>query len=286
MSSGFGESTKSASSSEENSSIIDAGDFNCSICFDFVQEPVVTLCGHLFCWRCLYRWLHHRSRPKGCPVCKAVVEEEKLVPLYGKGKSVTDDPRLKSYLGMEIPPRPFGQRPQTVEVHEDDDEDDEEEDDDDDDDDDDDEEEDEVEFVQAEVLVEEEEVVEEEEEEAEDPDYVAAPDTPFLLRARLESSEQRFKEYRESTEQRFNEYNEFINEFKEFRDEYREFREALQPRLEQIEQRIKDINECRVEAEQRIEQCRAEAEQRIEQCRAEAEQRIKECRAEYGADTE
>ncbi|KAI5439084.1 hypothetical protein KIW84_024731 [Lathyrus oleraceus] len=34
-----------------------------------------------------------------CPVCKGVVGEEKLVPLYGKGRSVTD-PRT------EIPPRP------------------------------------------------------------------------------------------------------------------------------------------------------------------------------------
>ncbi|XP_058742652.1 MATH domain and coiled-coil domain-containing protein At3g58360-like [Vicia villosa] len=42
---------------------------------------------------------------------------EKLVPLYGKGKSLTDT-RIKSYLGMEIPPRPSGQRPQTVEEDE------------------------------------------------------------------------------------------------------------------------------------------------------------------------
>ncbi|KAI5439083.1 hypothetical protein KIW84_024730 [Lathyrus oleraceus] len=44
-------------------------------------------------------WLHHRSHPQECPVCKGVVGEEKLVPLYGKGRSVTD-PRT------EIPPRP------------------------------------------------------------------------------------------------------------------------------------------------------------------------------------
>ncbi|MCI67653.1 E3 ubiquitin-protein ligase RNF185-like, partial [Trifolium medium] len=39
--------------------------------------------------------------------------EEKLVPLYGRGKSQTD-PRNKSYPGMEIPRRPSGQRPQTA----------------------------------------------------------------------------------------------------------------------------------------------------------------------------
>ncbi|KAI5439072.1 hypothetical protein KIW84_024719 [Lathyrus oleraceus] len=45
--------------------------------------------------------LHHRSHPQECPVCKGVVGEEKLVPLFGKGRSVTD-PRT------EIPPRPSG----------------------------------------------------------------------------------------------------------------------------------------------------------------------------------
>ncbi|XP_058775752.1 uncharacterized protein LOC131650026 [Vicia villosa] len=114
MSNSFRESTKSASSSSGNSPNNDAADFECNICFDLARDPVVTLCGHLFCWPCLYRWLHHRSCSHGCPLCKAMVEEQKLVPLYGKGKSVTDDPRLNSYLGMEIPPRPFGQRPQTV----------------------------------------------------------------------------------------------------------------------------------------------------------------------------
>lgn len=31
--------------------------FTCNICLDTVNEPVVTRCGHLYCWPCLYQWL-------------------------------------------------------------------------------------------------------------------------------------------------------------------------------------------------------------------------------------
>ncbi|CAI9761380.1 unnamed protein product [Fraxinus pennsylvanica] len=39
----------------------DAGHFECNICFDLVQDPIVTRCGHLFCWTCL-RTNHYRYR--------------------------------------------------------------------------------------------------------------------------------------------------------------------------------------------------------------------------------
>ncbi|KAL1212173.1 E3 ubiquitin-protein ligase RMA1H1 [Cardamine amara subsp. amara] len=91
----------------------DQGDFECNICFELAQDPIVTLCGHLFCWPCLYRWLHYHSHSQECPVCKALVQDDKLVPLYGRGKNQTD-PRLKRYPGLQIPERPTGQRPETA----------------------------------------------------------------------------------------------------------------------------------------------------------------------------
>ncbi|CAN1323608.1 E3 ubiquitin-protein ligase RMA1 [Linum perenne] len=116
MASGFGESTsrppQSPSFSNSNGNG-DAGNFECNICFDLAQDPIVTLCGHLFCWPCLYKWLHFHSQSRECPVCKALVEEQKLVPLYGRGKTSTD-PRSKSIPGVNIPNRPAGQRPQTA----------------------------------------------------------------------------------------------------------------------------------------------------------------------------
>ncbi|KAK9113180.1 hypothetical protein Scep_020699 [Stephania cephalantha] len=115
MDSGFGESTNKPpqSPSCSGSGSNDAGSFECNICFELAQDPIVTLCGHLFCWPCLYKWLHIHSHSQECPVCKALVQEEKLVPLYGRGKA-PNDPRSKSVPGVNIPNRPAGQRPETA----------------------------------------------------------------------------------------------------------------------------------------------------------------------------
>ncbi|XP_059647713.1 uncharacterized protein LOC132294020 [Cornus florida] len=93
----------------------DTGNFECNICFELAQDPIVTLCGHLYCWPCLYRWLHIHSHCRECPVCKALIQEEKLVPLYGRGKT-SSDPRSRSVPGAEIPNRPAGQRPETAQA--------------------------------------------------------------------------------------------------------------------------------------------------------------------------
>ena len=29
--------------------------FECNICYEIAREPVVTVCGHLYCWPCIYR---------------------------------------------------------------------------------------------------------------------------------------------------------------------------------------------------------------------------------------
>jgi hypothetical protein len=78
--------------------------FECNICFDAAAQPVVTPCGHLFCWPCLYRWFEvHSAQETSCPVCKSGVSKDTLVPLYGRGKEKVD-PR------STIPERPRGQR--------------------------------------------------------------------------------------------------------------------------------------------------------------------------------
>ncbi|ETW08675.1 hypothetical protein H310_01205 [Aphanomyces invadans] len=73
--------------------------FECNICLDHVKEPVVTLCGHLYCWSCLYRWI---SRNNQCPVCKAGVTQENVIPVYGRGSSAAD-PSTLPILTMTCP---------------------------------------------------------------------------------------------------------------------------------------------------------------------------------------
>ncbi|XP_034941771.1 E3 ubiquitin-protein ligase RNF185-like [Chelonus insularis] len=78
--------------------------FECNICLDTAKDAVVSLCGHLFCWPCLHQWLQTRPSRQVCPVCKAAISKEKVIPLYGRGTSKQEDPR------NNVPPRPVGQR--------------------------------------------------------------------------------------------------------------------------------------------------------------------------------
>ncbi|ESQ38031.1 hypothetical protein EUTSA_v10028914mg [Eutrema salsugineum] len=96
--------TASVPSDDSNES-----NFDCNICLDSVQEPVVTLCGHLFCWPCIHKWLNVQSfstsdeyqRHRECPVCKSKVSHSTLVPLYGRGRCNTQDKGISS-----VPRRP------------------------------------------------------------------------------------------------------------------------------------------------------------------------------------
>lgn len=86
---------------------------------------------HVFC--CSVQWLETRpSRPQ-CPVCKAGISRDKVIPLYGRGSSSQEDPRCALYPAycacgcvmvwpcpcewlfvldsrLKTPPRPQGQR--------------------------------------------------------------------------------------------------------------------------------------------------------------------------------
>ncbi|XP_014206250.1 E3 ubiquitin-protein ligase RNF185 isoform X2 [Copidosoma floridanum] len=97
-----GPSKPSGSTSEEKER--DDRMFECNICLDTAKDAVVSMCGHLFCWPCLHQWLETRPTRQVCPVCKAAISKEKVIPLYGRGNTKQEDPR------NNVPPRPAGQR--------------------------------------------------------------------------------------------------------------------------------------------------------------------------------
>ncbi|GAA0183595.1 ubiquitin-protein ligase [Lithospermum erythrorhizon] len=89
--------------------------FDCNICLDAAHDPVVTLCGHLYCWPCIYKWIQVQSsspesdeRPQ-CPICKAHISSSTLVPLYGRGTSSSDSEVKKVHPDYKIPGRPQAQ---------------------------------------------------------------------------------------------------------------------------------------------------------------------------------
>lgn len=87
--------------------------FVCSICMEPTRhnEPVVTQCGHLYCWPCLYRWIH--TGRKTCPVCKSGVTEDSVIPIFIKGVESGSTQRQQGTGDggdEQIPPRPTGHR--------------------------------------------------------------------------------------------------------------------------------------------------------------------------------
>lgn len=100
--------TSAVTAMEESSGI--GENFECNICFQKANEAVVTCCGHLFCWPCLYRWLHVHSYHKECPVCKGAIAEYSITPIYGRENALASA-RMQGALGSErIPPRPAARR--------------------------------------------------------------------------------------------------------------------------------------------------------------------------------
>ncbi|CAI9264122.1 unnamed protein product [Lactuca saligna] len=109
------EKWKSLSESIDESENSPSAGFDCNICLDSVQDPVVTLCGHLYCWPCIYKWIQHQNtspetpnkhNPQ-CPVCKHDISQKTLVPLYSQGQTTKPQSEEKGLdLGMSIPRRP------------------------------------------------------------------------------------------------------------------------------------------------------------------------------------
>jgi len=78
--------------------------FECNICLEIAKDPVVTFCGHLYCWPCLAKWFRSQYSTKICPVCKSDLEGGRIVPIY-----LRDTRTSSSQTEKEPEARPPGQ---------------------------------------------------------------------------------------------------------------------------------------------------------------------------------
>jgi len=103
-SAGAESASKSSEKDKENKEQNDESLYECNICLDTAKDAVVSMCGHLFCWPCLHQWLLTRPNRKLCPVCKAAVDKDKVIPLYGRNSTHQEDPRYveTSYIMYHI----------------------------------------------------------------------------------------------------------------------------------------------------------------------------------------
>ncbi|XAR68609.1 Ubiquitin--protein ligase [Bertholletia excelsa] len=92
---------------EEKGNTDDGCFFDCNICLDLAKNPVVTCCGHLFCWPCLYQWLHVHSDANECPICKGEVTIKNVTPIYGRGQNIRE---AAEHYSLKIPSRPHARR--------------------------------------------------------------------------------------------------------------------------------------------------------------------------------
>ena len=75
------------------------------VCWQWVGSPIWVLTAQVylspslcFCrsshsWPCIFQWMEARRQSPTCPVCKSVIDKERLIPLYGRGNSSGADPR-------------------------------------------------------------------------------------------------------------------------------------------------------------------------------------------------
>lgn len=78
--------------------------FECTICLDTAKEPVVTKCGHIFCWPCIYDWMKSKNGSADCPNCKNRITQSDLTPIYTSGENKSNTKKF------DIPERPRGER--------------------------------------------------------------------------------------------------------------------------------------------------------------------------------
>ncbi|XP_053563657.1 LON peptidase N-terminal domain and RING finger protein 2 [Bombina bombina] len=85
---------------EVSIALVDASDFECSLCMRLFYEPVATPCGHTFCLKCLERCLDHNPH---CPLCKENLSQYLASRAYKK--TLLTEELITKYLPEELADR-------------------------------------------------------------------------------------------------------------------------------------------------------------------------------------
>ncbi len=59
----------------------------CPICLNNARLPIVTKCGHIFCWECIKGWVNTKGKLE-CPICKNGIKLEEVIKLYSGDNQV------------------------------------------------------------------------------------------------------------------------------------------------------------------------------------------------------
>uniref|UniRef100_A0A1J3II68 E3 ubiquitin-protein ligase RMA n=1 Tax=Noccaea caerulescens TaxID=107243 RepID=A0A1J3II68_NOCCA len=98
----------------EKTSSVPGGYFDCNICLEKAEDPILTCCGHLFCWGCFYQLPLIYLNIKECPVCDGEVTDTEVIPIYGNGDDDSCDKPKMEDCGLRLPPRPNAKRVESV----------------------------------------------------------------------------------------------------------------------------------------------------------------------------
>lgn len=79
------------------------GEVLCSICLDYLRDPVAVDCGHVFCHHCIIRLCESARQPLHCSLCKAIFKKENIRHVWQMASLVENIWRMK--VDEERPPR-------------------------------------------------------------------------------------------------------------------------------------------------------------------------------------
>ncbi|NXV38812.1 TRI39 ligase, partial [Rissa tridactyla] len=75
---------------------------SCSVCLEYLQDPVIIECGHNFCRRCITRWWADLARDFPCPVCRKTSRHRSLRPNRQLGNMVEAARQLRRGLKRKM----------------------------------------------------------------------------------------------------------------------------------------------------------------------------------------